>query len=144
MRPRYTKLAISRTDPFQGYTLRLAGVVSLLALGLPLASSAAPGQKLSGRHVPAALARSQPIRRLPATNQLRLAIGLPLRDPAGLQTLLAQLYDPASPNFRQYLTPEEFTARFAPMEQDLSGGKGFRKVEASYHNSVRQPACGKL
>src|ERR1039458_5467904 len=90
------------------YTLRLAGVVSLLALGLPLAGSAAPRQQLRGGHVPAAVARLQPIRRLPATNQLRLAIGLPLRDPAGLETFLAQLYDPASPNFRQYLTPEEF------------------------------------
>ena len=102
----------------KGYTLRLAGVVSLLALGLPLASSAAPSQKLSGSHVPAALARSQPIGRLPATNQLRLAIGLPLRDPAGLEIFLAQVYDPASPNFRQYLTPEEFIARFGPTEQD--------------------------
>jgi hypothetical protein len=75
-----------------GYTLRLAGVVSLLAFGLPLAGSAAPRQQLSGGHVPAAVARLQPMRRLPASNQLRLAIGLPLRDPAGLQTFLAQLY----------------------------------------------------
>src|SRR5437016_4799917 len=111
----------------KGYPLRLAGVVSLLALGRPLASSAAPSQKQSGGHVPAALARSQPIGRLPATNQLRLAIGLPLRDPAGLENLLAQLYDPASPNFRQYLTPEEFTARFGPTEQDYQAVKDFAK-----------------
>src|ERR1043166_5137914 len=71
----------------KGYTLRVVGVVSLLALGLPLAGSAAPSQKLSGGHVPRAVARSQPIGRLPATNQLRLAIGLPLRDPSGLENL---------------------------------------------------------
>jgi hypothetical protein len=111
----------------KGYTLRLASLVSLLAFGLPLASGAAPSQKLIIGHVPATLARSQPIGRLPATNQLRLAIGLPLRDPAGLQTFLAQLYDPASPNFRQYLTPEEFTARFAPTEQDYQAVKDFAK-----------------
>src|SRR5439155_17913270 len=53
--------------------------------------------------------------------------GLPLRDPAGLENLLAQLYDPASPNFRQYLTPEEFTARFGPTEQDYQAVKDFAK-----------------
>jgi hypothetical protein len=111
----------------KGYTLRVVGVVSLLALGLPLAGSAAPSQKLSGGHVPRAVARSQPIGRLPATNQLRLAIGLPLRDPSGLENLLAQLYDPASANFRQYLTPEEFTARFGPTEQDYQAVKDFAK-----------------
>src|ERR1043165_5809927 len=103
----------------KGHPLRLAGLVSLLSFGLPLASDAAPGQKrIIGGHVPAALARSQPIGQLPATNQLRLAIGLPLRDQAGLQTFLAKLYDPASPSFRQYLTPEAFTDRFGPTEQD--------------------------
>ena len=70
----------------KGYSLRLAGVVSLLAFSLPLVGSAAPRQQLSGGHVPAAVARVKAIGGLPATNQLRLAIGLPLRDRAGLET----------------------------------------------------------
>src|SRR5438309_3572069 len=41
----------------------------------------------------------------PATNQLRLAIGLGMRDEAGLEDFLIQVYDPASPRFHQYLTP---------------------------------------
>ncbi len=49
---------------------------------------------------------------------LDLAIGLPLRNETELDDLLRQIYDPASPNFRQYLTPEQFTERFGPSEQD--------------------------
>jgi subtilase family serine protease len=56
--------------------------------------------------------------RLPATNHLRLAIGLPMRDEAGLEDFLRQVYDPASANFHQYLSPEDFTARFGPAAED--------------------------
>ena len=58
------------------------------------------------------------LERLPATNRLRLAIALPLRDRDKLATLLQELYDPGNPNFRRYLTPEEFAARFGPREED--------------------------
>ena len=79
-------------------------------------------------HVPRAIAKLQAIGRVAPTNQLRLAIGVPLRDPAGLDEFLAQLYDPASPNYRQYLTPEEFTARFGPTEQDYEAVKQFARA----------------
>ena len=35
-----------------------------------------------------------------------------------MTNLLRQIYDPASPNYQHYLTPEEFTAQFGPTEQD--------------------------
>ena len=47
---------------------------------------------------------------------------------SGLAKSLAQLYDPASPNFRQYLTREEFTARFGPTEQDYEAVKNFART----------------
>jgi uncharacterized repeat protein (TIGR01451 family) len=47
-----------------------------------------------------------------------LAIGLPLRDPEGLNQFLSQVYDPASPLYRRFLTPEQFTARFGPTKTD--------------------------
>src|SRR5208282_5064112 len=58
-------------------------------------------------HVPEIISRLTPNGRLAATNQLVLAIGLPLRDPSGLDDFLADLYNPASPDFRQYLTVDE-------------------------------------
>jgi subtilase family serine protease len=69
-------------------------------------------------HVPEAVKGLSPSGRLPATNVLDLAIGLPLRDQPGLDSLLRQIYDPGSPQFRQYVTPEEFTGRFGPSQED--------------------------
>ena len=103
---------------------------SVLAHVGVLASGIAFGAdwKVLPGHLPRGLSNLNPIGRLAATNQMRLAIGVPLRDPAGLDEFLAQLYDPASPNFRRYITPEEFTARFSPTEQDYEAVKGFART----------------
>jgi Predicted protease len=66
--------------------------------------------------------------RFPGTNRLNLAIGLPLRNEEALDNLLQQIYDPASPNFRQYLTPEQFTEKFGPTEQDYQALAVFMKA----------------
>ena len=69
-------------------------------------------------NIPAAVAALKPMGRLAATNHLDLAIGLPLRNGDRLARLLQQIYDPASPNFRHYLTPAQFTEQFGPAEAD--------------------------
>ena len=89
----------------------------LSAVVIP-AAAAPPGMVSLRGHVPAVVSRLQPKGQLAATNQLRLAIGLPLRNQEALTNLLKQIYDPASPNYHHYLTPEEFTAQFGPTEQD--------------------------
>jgi subtilase family serine protease len=81
---------------------------------------AAPGLAAETRalrkHVPEVIHRLglQPVGRLPTNQQLHLAIGLPLHNQAALDTLLEQLYNPASPNFRRYLTPDQFREQFGP------------------------------
>jgi hypothetical protein len=99
------------------------------ALAMILASPAqgAAIQKLRG-HVPALSAGLQPAGRLPATNRLHLAISLPLRNREALTNLLHDIYNPASPNFRHYLTPQEFTARFGPTEKDFQAVVAFAKA----------------
>lgn len=92
------------------------GVV--LFLGVLMSSSAAVATPLLSRHVPAVVSHLTPLGRLAATNELRLSIGLPLRHPEGLTNLLAQLYDPASPNYHHFLKPQDFAARFGPTEAD--------------------------
>jgi len=47
-----------------------------------------------------------------------LALTLPLRNQAQLDALLVRLYDPNDPLYRQYLTPEQFTAQFGPTQAD--------------------------
>ena len=56
--------------------------------------------------------------RLPNDQVLQLDLVLPLRDPAGLKSFLADVYNPSSPNYRDFLTPAQFTARFGPTQED--------------------------
>src|SRR5580700_3492691 len=101
--------------------------ISLLALLVALGTFRAPGAdvKTLHGHVPEAVARLNPLAHLEANRQMRLAIGVPLRDEAGLDKFLAELYDPASPNYKQYLTPEEFADRFGPTKEDYEAVKNF-------------------
>ena len=87
-------------------------------------------------HLPAALARLQPVGRLEASTQLHLAVGLPLRNRAALGSLLQQIYDPASPNYRHYLTPKEFTERFGPTEQECRAVADFARAGGLTVNAV--------
>jgi uncharacterized repeat protein (TIGR01451 family) len=90
------------------------------------ASAAAPGamKQLHG-HVPPAVSQLSPTGQLDATNRLHLAIGLPLHNQAALNTLLQQMYDPASTNYQRYLAPADFAAQFGPTEQDYQAVVAF-------------------
>ncbi len=82
----------------------------------------APGQtpkrtRLSGQ-IPAVVPSLKPLGRLDASTRLNLSIDLALHDRDALTNLLEQLYDPASPLYRHYLTPDEFDQRFGPTEAD--------------------------
>ena len=83
------------------------------------------GLKQLHGHVPEAAKKLTATGRVSATNELHLAIGVPLRDPAGLEKFLADIYNPASPNYRHFLTPAEFTARFSATAADYAAVKNF-------------------
>ena len=55
---------------------------------------------------------------LSKVERMSLAISLPLRNEADLDSLLEQLYDPQSPNYHHYLGVEEFAQRFGPSPED--------------------------
>lgn len=69
-------------------------------------------------HVPQAVRESRRLGSLAPEKRLDLAIGLPVRNSRGLDLLLEQLTDPASPNYRQYLSPDQFIERFGPTQED--------------------------
>ena len=92
----------------------------IMAMTCALMTPSAIAQQVLRGHVPPAVSRShlRPLERLPETNRLSLAIGLPLRNRAALTNLRQQLYDPASANYHRYLTPEQFAEKFGPTESD--------------------------
>ena len=82
------------------------------------AAAVANAQQVLSGHVPPAVANSRALNQLADSTRLDLAIGLPLRNQNELDALLAELQDPASPNFGHYLSPQQFAAEFGPTEQD--------------------------
>lgn len=97
---------------------KMAAGLAVLAAAVLSSAAAPPAMKSLRGEVPAVVARSQAKGLLAATNNLYLAIGLPLRNPEMLTNLLQQIYDPASPIYHHYLTPEQFTEQFGPTEED--------------------------
>ena len=102
-------------------------------------------------HVPEAVALLglRPVGRLPATNRLNLAIGLPLRNTNALNQLLQDMYDPASPQFRHYLTPEQFTEQFGPTKQHYDAVVQFAKshgldITDTHSNRVLLDVAGRV
>ena len=96
------------------------GWVLLVAASVFTMATKAPAQYVSTRHVRDVVAKgvTPPIGRLPKAQVMSLDVVLPLRDPAGLETFLDNLYDPANISHRQFLTPAEFTERFGPSQTD--------------------------
>jgi hypothetical protein len=99
------------------FVRRIICIVGLWSLTLSM-EAWTPGRKSLPGHVPAEVARLQALGDLAETNRLNLTLGLPLRQPAALQQLLHDLYDPASVRYRHFLKPEAFTDQFGPSEED--------------------------
>jgi hypothetical protein len=105
-------------------------VTAACAMVFLLGASAIQGAGSQGLHghVPAAVAGLKPTGDFPGTNRLNLAIGLPLRNKEALTHLLREIYDPASPRYHHYLTPEQFTEQFGPTEKDYRAVIAFAKA----------------
>src|SRR4030095_156312 len=68
-------------------------------------------------------------------------MALTLRNEAKLDDVLKKLYDPKSGLYHQFLSVEEFTARFGPTEQDYAEVTQFAeenglKVTGTYENRM--------
>jgi hypothetical protein len=97
----------------------------ILVLFLSELNGSGAGLQLLGGHVPGPVKAMIAEGDLAGTKQLNLAIGLPLRNTLGLSNLLEQIYNPASPNFRRYLTQAQFTERFGPTPADYEAVVAF-------------------
>jgi len=108
----------------------VAGRFAIAVLLLSTTLARAAEMKVLHGHVPVAVARLQPIGSLSAATNLNLTIGLPLRNREALASLLQQIYDPVSPNYRHYLTAEQFVEMFGPSEQDYQAVIDFAVANA--------------
>ncbi len=96
--------------------------VSLLSLASFVFAGVMQGraQTLMTRHVRQVTLNglARPVGRVPINRIMQLDVVLPLRDAAGLDSFLAELYSGTVPNHNHFLTPAEFTVRFGPTQHD--------------------------
>jgi kumamolisin len=98
-------------------------IASIMLVGTANASS----QPLVAipQNVNPALASSDRMAALATDTPMSVAVSLKLHDTAGLSTFLTQVADPTSANYRHYLTPAQFDARYGPSNADVAKVKTF-------------------
>jgi subtilase family serine protease len=122
----------------------LAGFISVTTF-----SATAADMKTLHGHVPAIVSELKAQGDLPAETNLSLAIGLPLHHTDELNNLLKQVYDPNSPNYHHFLTPEQFTEKFGPTKEDYQMVENFARVnglniKATHSNRMLLDVTGKV
>lgn len=80
---------------------------------------------------------------------IHLSLGLKIRDKAGLEQTLAEIYDPSSHKFHHFLTPAEFTDRFGPSPEAYAAAVEFARnagltVESTYENRMVLDVSGSV
>ncbi|HLW03663.1 MAG TPA: S53 family peptidase [Ktedonobacterales bacterium] len=100
-------------------TLTILATLSFLIYGVVGASSI-PGSRspIPGHLIPALRGRT-PLGATDGQQRLQLSISLNLADPAGLQALINAQNDKHSPLYHQYITPQQFTAHYAPSQASV-------------------------
>jgi kumamolisin len=107
--------------------MRRIGPFLLAVTLIASAATTLTAQSTHTRHVREAVrnGEAQQNGHVPATQVLNLDLVLPLRDQAGLDAFLADVYNPQSANYRHFLTPAQFTQRFGPSEADYDAVVNF-------------------
>ena len=103
-------------------SLALAAVLSFL-------TTASIAQSVLTHHLRDSVVNGEApyVERMAPTQTLQLDLVLPLRDPAGLEQFVANVYNPKSASYHHFLTPQEFTARFGPTQEQYDAVLQFAK-----------------
>ncbi len=117
-----------RSEVGSGFPAKLL-ILPVAALLLLLAVAPANAQFAQTHHVRREVTTGQAkfLNRVPGTQTLQIDLVLPVRDQGGLDSFLQDIYDPSSPNYRHFLTVQQFTEKFGPTQQDYEAAVSFAK-----------------
>jgi N-acetylneuraminic acid mutarotase len=103
----------------------------ILALALSTAgahaNAAGPDKKTLNGHLRPEWAGKTPVSTLHGGRTLRLSLALPWRNHDTLTAFLGAVTDPKNPNYRHFLSNEDFIARYAPTAEDYAQVEAFAK-----------------
>lgn len=95
-------------------TLLLAAALALASVAVPFGAAGPTGRVALSGNLSPLLSQATDLGPAPLDAPMRVVYSLQLRDPAGLERFLADVQDPASPVYHQFLTQDGFNARFGP------------------------------
>ncbi|MBO0869872.1 MAG: S8/S53 family peptidase [Micromonosporaceae bacterium] len=106
-----------------------SGTLGAILIALPLFGSGVSQAATQRVAVPGATAdwsrHATDIGAPSAGTRITVSVALRLRDQAGAERVAADVSDPASPSYRRFLTPAQFTARFAPTADQVAAVRQF-------------------
>lgn len=70
-------------------------------------------------HIDPVIAQSDLVQTAPPSQTLNISVGLQIRHSGEFNNLLSAMYDPASPTYHEFLTPDQFTQEFAPTDDQI-------------------------
>ena len=106
-----------------------AAVALSLSLALTATAVAAPARtKLNGNRPPWA-ASAQRVGDVPSNQQIDIQVYLPWRNSSELGSLVAAVSNPRKAQYHQYLTPDQFRARFAPAQSEVDSVSAWLKSQ---------------
>ena len=123
----------------------VASVLGLVAALAPVAVAGAASVRPGTLAPPALPAGTQALGGLPSAQRVSFDVVLQPSDPSGMKTLLASLYDPASPSYHQWLAPGAFGARFGADPATLQATVGWLRglgLETTVSDGVAVRAQG--
>ena len=103
----------------------------------PLASQLASLESQS--HIPAAVRNFSDQGKLSETQMLPVTLALKLNNQAELEQKIGEIYQPGQPGnakLHQFITPEEFRARYAPTAEQVSQVQGFLQTHGIRSGSI--------
>src|ERR1700679_2318662 len=104
-------------------------VVAMVSVANIVCQAAQP-QSLMTRHMRDAVSvgQAQSVGHLPATQTMRIDVVLALRHAPELANFVVEVNDPSSASYRHFVTPEQFTERFGPSQEDYDAVIRFAKA----------------
>jgi subtilase family serine protease len=104
-------------------------VVAMVSVANIVCQAAQP-QSLMTRHMRDAVSvgQAQSVGHLPATQTMHIDVVLALRHAPELANFVVEVNDPSSASYRHFVTPEQFTERFGPSQEDYDAVIRFAKA----------------
>jgi subtilase family serine protease len=106
------------------HLLKLVTSAAILTSAAVTAAYASSGQVISN-NLPGFARATVPMGRTDVKKTIEVTVWLKPRNKAGFDRLVASLYDPASPNYRRWITPVKFAADYAPSAADAASVSQF-------------------